>query len=431
MDRNSEQKAIGDSLISLIEDLYPLNRSLTGDGVRATLQRLTDIIPLSIHEVPSGTEVLDWTVPSEWNISDAYIKNSSGDKVVDFRECNLHVMGYSIPFNGKLSRSDLLPHLHSDPDRPDSIPYRTSYYSEDWGFCLSDKQLQSLPEDTYEVLIDSTLTAGSMSYGELVIPGETDSECLIYTHTCHPSLCNDNLSGIAVCTYLAKWLGQRRNRLTYRLVLAPGTIGSITWLARNQDILPRINSGLVIALVGDSGPLHYKRTRTGNRDIDRIVEGYLQNEAPGSRITDFTPWGYDERQFGSPGFKLPVGRLTRSAEEEYPEYHSSADNLGIIDQAALTGSLLACRGIIEILDANARYRNLAPYGEPQLGKRGIYRKTGGGASPELQRALLWILSLSDGENDLADIYIKSKLPFQTILEATRILLSADLLEEMS
>ncbi len=336
----------GSDLLELIRELYPLTRSITGDGVRRTLQRLTDIVPMEIHEVPTGTKVLDWEIPREWNIRDAYIRNESGEKIVDFRDSNLHVMSYSTPVHETLTRDQLLPHLHSDPEKPEWIPYRTSYYSEGWGFCVSDKQLQQIPDGNYEVFIDSTLESGSLTYGEVVIPGRTDEQCIFYTHICHPSLCNDNLSGIAVCAYLAKWLQDRDNHFTYRVIFAPGTIGSITWLAQNQENLSSIRHGLVLALLGDGAPLHYKQTRTGNAEIDRIVQAYVSVEQRDSQVSAFSPWGYDERQFGSPGFALPVGRLTRSAEEGYAEYHTSADNLELVSYKALAADLAAALDIV-------------------------------------------------------------------------------------
>ncbi len=420
----------GSDLLELIRELYPLTRSITGDGVRTTLQRVADVVPMEIHEVPTGTKVLDWEIPREWNIRDAFIRNESGEKIVDFRNSNLHVVSYSTPVHETLTRDQLLPHLHSDPEKPEWIPYRTSYYSEGWGFCVSDKQLQQIPDGSYEVVIDSTLEPGNLTYGEVAIPGRTDEQCIFYTHICHPSLCNDNLSGIAVCAYLAKWLQDRDNHFTYRVIFAPGTIGSITWLAQNRETLPSVRHGLVLALLGDGGPLHYKQTRTGDAEIDRIMQAYLSAEQRDSQVSAFSPWGYDERQFGSPGFALPVGRLTRSAEEGYPEYHTSADNLELVSATALAAALSATRDIVEILESNHRYRNLAPHGEPQLGRRGIYRDTGGAASPELQRALLWVLSLSDGDHDMVEIYRRSALQYKTLLRAVELLTGSGLLEKI-
>jgi aminopeptidase-like protein len=395
--------------------------------VRETLRRVGQVVPLTIHEVPTGTPVLDWEIPKEWNVRDAHVSNGAGERIIDFQRSNLHVMAYSIPIRARMTLSELRPHLHSDPARPSLVPYRTSYYAENWGFCLSHEQLLRLPDAEYEVVIDSRLEPGSLTYAEVILPGCSDEEMIFYTHTCHPSLCNDNLSGIAVCAELARWLAGRSNRLTYRVIFGPGTIGSITWLARNREVLPRIRHGFVVVLVGNRAPLMYKQTRSGCADIDRIAGAYLANETPDGTIIPFSAWGYDERQFGSPGFALPVGRITRSPEEGYPEYHSSGDDLSVIDSAALAESLRACQTIVEIVEGNHRYRNTAPYGEPQLGRRGIYRSIGGTASTELQKALLWVLSLADGCNDVASIYERSRLPFHQIATAIELLRAAGLL----
>lgn len=417
----------GPVIYELVRDLYPLTRSITGNGVRETLARLKAVAPIEIHEVPSGTAVLDWEVPAEWNLKSAWIEGPDGERIVDAARSNLHVVSYSTPVTGEFSLDELQGHLHSDPARPEVIPYRTSYYSPAWGFCLAHRQRLALAPGRYRVVIDASLAPGSLSYGEAVVPGTTPDEFLIYTHTCHPSLANDNASGMAVCAYLARWLASAPRRLTYRVVFGPGTIGSITWLARNREVVPRIVGGFVLALVGDPGPLVYKRSWSGASLVDRAAEAVLRRERPGSRFQDFSPWGYDERQFGSPGFRLPVGRLTRSAEEGYAEYHSSADNLRLVQPEALADSLAAARQILTLVDANRRLTNLSPFGEPQLGRRGLYRALGGPASPELQRALLWILSLGDGEHDLVDACRLSGLPLAAVLEAERALRGVGLL----
>jgi aminopeptidase-like protein len=411
----------------LVRDIYPLGRSITGDGVRATLARLARVAPLVVHEVPSGTPVLDWEVPPEWNLRGAWIEGPDGRRVVDAAACNLHVVGYSTPVQGEFSLDELQAHLHSDPARPDVVPYRTSYYSQAWGFCLTHHQREALRPGRYRVLIDATLAPGSLTYGEIVLPGSSADEFLVYTHTCHPALANDNASGMAVCAFLARWLAAAKRRLTYRIVFGPGTIGSITWLARNREVLPRITGGLVLALVGDPGPLVYKRSWSGGTLVDRAAEAFLRLERPGSRFLDFSPWGYDERQFGSPGFRLPVGRLTRSAEEGYPEYHSSADDLALVRPESLADALAAAQGIVGLIEANRPLVNLSPFGEPQLGRRGLYRSLGGAASPELQRAILWVLSLGDGQHDLVDVCRVAGLPVAVVLEAERALRRVGLL----
>lgn len=427
-----EEPAIrANAMLDLIRETYPLNRSITGNGVRETLRRVDRVVSLNIHEVPTGTKVLDWEIPREWNIRDGYILNASGERVVDFRRSNPHVVGYSTPIRRRMTLAELRPHLFSDPARPTLVPYRTSYYVENWGFCLSHEQLIALPEGDYDVVIDSTLEAGSLTYGEVVIPGRTREEMVFYTHTCHPSLCNDNLSGIAVCAELARWLKGGSNQLTYRFLFGPGTIGSIAWLALNPEIIPWIRHGLVVVLAGNRAPLIYKQTRTGMADIDRVTSAYIANEELDGTVVPFSAWGYDERQFGSPGFGLPFGRLSRSPEEGYPEYHSSGDDLSIVDAGALSASLQACQTIVEILDSNRTYRNTAPFGEPQLGRRGIYRNTGGPASANLQKAMLWMLSLSDGKHDSAGIYQRSGLPYADIARATELLSAVGLLEPMA
>jgi aminopeptidase-like protein len=417
-----------DEMHVLMQRLFPICRSITGDGVRQTLAVLRELIPLEIHEVPSGTQVFDWTVPDEWNIRDAYIKNSRGERVVDFRQSSLHVLNYSVPVRTTLPLTELRPHLFSLPEHPEWIPYRTSYYQKNWGFCLSHKLLEALPEDDYEVHIDSTLQPGSLTYGELLVPGQTDDEVLIYTHTCHPSLCNDNLSGIAVATQLARLLLLQRSRYSYRFVFGPGTIGSITWLSRNRHRLEKIRHGLVLALLGDPGPLTYKRSRRADAKIDRVVQQALRAGKYAHRIVDFSPYGYDERQFCSPGINLPMGRLTRTPNGEYPEYHTSADNLDLMRPSALAESLEACTRILNILEHDVPLRGTNPHCEPQLGKRGLYGKTGGKGAGQRELALLWVLNLADGDHGLLEVLERSGLEPEPVQQAISDLCNAGLLE---
>jgi aminopeptidase-like protein len=428
----SEVGAAGEEMVRFIAEVYPICRSITGDGVRRTLAMIGERIPLEVQEVPSGTPVFDWTVPKEWNIRDAWIKDSGGNKVVDFQTHNLHVLNYSVPVHAKLSLEELKRHLFTLPDKPDAIPYRTSYYQEAWGFCLSHHQLLSLPEGEYEVLIDSTLEDGSLTWGESFLEGESEREVLLSTHVCHPSLCNDNLSGIAVMTWLARELQARpRRRYSYRFLFIPGTIGSITWLARNEERTGRIAHGLVAANLGDAGWFHYKRSRRGEAGIDRAVLEVLRASGEEFRVEDFVPFGYDERQYNSPGFNLAVGSLTRTPYGRYPEYHTSADNLDFVRPEALEGSLRTYLAVLDVLEGNRRYLNLNPKGEPQLGRRGLYRTIGGddaGRAREL--ALLWVLNLSDGEHDLLAIAERSGMRFQAIREAADALLEAGLLREL-
>ena len=411
----------GESLYCFAADLYPICRSITGSGIRRTLAKVQERIPLQISEVPTGTAVFDWTVPKEWNIRDAYIKDASGNRVVDFRKNNLHVLNYSIPVRATLPLGKLKPHLFTLPAHPDWIPYRTSYYREQWGFCLSHNQMLSLPDADYEVCIDSTLEPGSLTYGECYLQGHATDEVLISCHVCHPSLANDNLSGLAVATFLAELLSSRDLRYSYRFLFVPGTIGAITWLARNQEHAGRIRHGLVLTGIGDRGGFHYKKSRRGDAEIDRAAAHVLRHCGESSEVLEFSPYGYDERQYCSPGFNLAVGCLMRSVWGSFPEYHTSADNLGFIHPPELARSLRVCAGVLDILENNCRYRNLNPYCEPQLGRRNLYRSTGGEAIEAEINARLWVLNLSDGEHSLLDIADRSGIPFATIHESAELL----------
>ncbi len=421
-------ESIGHVIYQLIEKLFPICRSITGEGVRKSLRILKEEIPLEMHEVPSGTLVLDWTVPREWNINEAWIKGPNGKKIVDFQDHNLHVLNYSTPIHQFLPLSQLKKHLYSIPEQPDLIPYRTSYYKETWGFCMSHRELRRLPEGQYEVYIDSSLKDGALTYGELYIPGKIKDEVLFSAHICHPSLANDNLSGVALATHLAKKLLKTSNRHSYRFLFIPGTIGAITWLALNRDKLVNVKHGLVISLVGDPGDFTYKKSRRGNAEIDEIAEYVLNRSGHPYRILDFFPYGYDERQFCSPGFNLPVGNLTRSQFGEYSEYHTSGDNLELVQPDCLDASFYIYIKIIEILEGNQYFRNIRPYGEPQLGRRGLYEAIGGQSDQKkLQMAMLWVLNLSDGKHSLLDICQKSGYDFSTIYTISELLLENNLL----
>lgn len=415
----------GLALHDLVVKLFPYPRSITGDGVRDTLRMLQEVIPLEIHEVPTGTQVFDWQVPKEWNIRDAYIKNSRGERIVDFHASNLHVLSYSIPVHGYFSLAELTPHLYSLPDQPDLIPYRTSFYQEKWGFCLSHHLLESLEEDTYEVCIDSSLEAGHLTYGEYFLPGESSEEILISTHTCHPSLANDNLSAIAVCAYLARHLQGIDRRYSYRFVFVPATIGPITWLATNQARLENIRFGLVASLLGDSGPFTYKRSRQGNSLMDQAVEQVLKDRCVPHEVIDFIPYGYDERQYCSPGINLGVGNLTRTPFGQFPEYHTSADDINFVRPEFLAQSLGVYVDVMMLLEKNRTYQNLKPYCEPQLGKRGLYNGIWG--MNDRQMAMLWLLNLSDGEHSLLDIARRSQTQFSILAEMAGVLTGTDLL----
>lgn len=413
----------------MIHDLFPICRSITGDGVRESLRLLQRLIPIEVHEVPSGTAVLDWTVPNEWNIRDAWIKDAAGIKVVDFRQSNLHVVSYSVPIRRRMPFAELRPHLFTMPDHPDWIPYRTSYYRESWGFCLSQNQLQGMVDGDYEVCIDSDLEPGHLTYGELFVPGEREDEFLISAHICHPSLCDDNLSGICISAHVARGLLDReKRRRSYRFLFIPGTIGAITWLSRNAGALKRVRGGLTLVCLGDAACLTYKRSFVAKSEIDRVVTHLLAHSADPSEVIDYFPYGYDERQFNSPGFRVPIGSLMRGRHGQFPEYHTSADNLDFIhaDQLARSYRML-CRAI-DILEENRTYHNQFPYGEPQLGRRGVYREMGD-ADQVRQLAMLWVLSLSDARTSLLSIAERSGLEFELVCEVASVLVTCGILKE--
>jgi aminopeptidase-like protein len=417
---------LGEAMHSAMSRLYPICRSISGDGVRATLDVLAESLDLERRGVPSGTQAFDWTVNDEWNVRDAYIADRQGRRVVDFRKHNLHLVSYSVPVRATMTLSELRPHLHTLPDRPDWIPYRTTYYNRDWGFCLSERQLQAMDEGPYDVVVDTTLAPGELTYGELVLPGESTDEVMISAHVCHPSLANDNLAGIAVATEVARTLqalGSRR--YTYRFLFAPGTIGSLVWLSRNADVLPRLRHGLVLTGLGGPGKLVYKRSRRGGRDIDRAAAHVVTRRD--GEVRDYSPYGYDERQFNAIGFDLPFGRLTRTPHGEYPEYHTSADDLSFVKPPELAESYLAVLEILDVLEHDGCYENLSPYGEPQLGKRGIYPTTGGRPATEAVMAMLWVLAYSDGSTSLLDIASVASTAFPSLRRAAGTLEAAGLL----
>jgi len=417
-------------MYELIYKLYPICRSITGNGFRETLRIIQEYIPLTMHEIPTATRVFDWIVPKEWNIKDAYVKNSRGERVIDFKESNLHVMGYSVPVCTKMPLSELKKHLHTLPDHPDWIPYRTSYYSENWGFCLSHNKYLELQDDIYEVCIDSALEEGHLTYGEYYIKGQVSKEFLLSCHSCHPSLCNDNLSGIALATLLGKYLSSLSLYYSYRIIFIPGTIGAIAWLSVNEAEVPRIKHGLVVTCVGDSGISTYKRSRIGNAEIDMAVEHVLKHSGNSYKVVDFSPYGYDERQYCSPGFNLPVGCLQRTPHGEYPEYHTSADNCDFVKPEYLADSFSKYLSVLNILENNQGYLNTNPKCEPQLGKRGLYSATGGQSHSVVdQMALLWVLNFSDGRHTLLDIAERSGVEFERIKNASDALLKHGLLKE--
>ncbi|MGB3438087.1 MAG: DUF4910 domain-containing protein [Actinophytocola sp.] len=412
----------GDRMHALVRRLYPLCRSITGDGVRETLAIVGEQLDLTVHEVPTGTQVLDWTVPQEWNIRDAHISRD-GERIVDFQALNLHVVGYSVPVHRTMTLDELRGHLHTLPDQPSLVPYRTSYYAPTWGFCLAQATLDAMPDGDYEVVIDSDLADGSLTYAEHVVPGQVDDEVIVSCHVCHPSLANDNMAGVAVAVELAKSL--RNPYYTYRFIFAPGTIGAITWLARNDAA--RVRHGLVLACAGDRGSLTYKQSRRGDAEIDRVLAHVLRDRP--HEIREFSPYGYDERQYCSPGYNLGVGSLTRTPYAGYPEYHTSGDDPDFVTPESMVDTLTVCREAVDVLERNRRYVNMSPYGEPQLGRRGLYESLGGRSdAKDAQLAMLWVLNLSDGDHDLLTIADRARLPFQAVAAAADALAAAGLLK---
>ncbi|MEZ5996692.1 MAG: DUF4910 domain-containing protein [Hyphomonadaceae bacterium] len=425
-----DSPGIGEEIYALAAEIYPICRSVAGPGVRDTLAALSKHVAIETREVPTGAPLLDWTAPKEWTIRDAYIKNAAGERVVDFRRCNLHVLNYSAPVRATLPLEELKKQIFTLPDQPDLIPYRTSYYAERWGFCMSHNALMALPDGDYEVLIDASIEDGALSYGEYVHAGATDEEFLLSVHICHPSLANDNCSGLALLTHLAKRMRSVKTRYTYRFLWTPGTIGGIAWLAQNRERIGRVKHGLVMSCVGDGGAYTYKRTRRGDAPIDRVMARVLAGR-PGAQVIDFSPYGYDERQYNSPGFQLDVGLFQRSQFATFPEYHTSGDNLDFIAPEHLAESYRVVIAAIDAIERDKRYLNLSPEGEPQLGRRGLYAAIGGDKDAYAKNmAMLWILNLSDGEHSLADIAERSNTPLATIEATARLLEDAGLLKEV-
>ena len=426
---HSNNNGVGTKLYSFINELFPICRSITGNGTRKTLELIKQHIPLEIMEIPTGTKVFDWTVPKEWNIRDAYIKNSKGEKIIDFQKSNLHILQYSIPIHKKISIDELKNHLFTIEELPDYIPYKTSYYQENWGFCLSYNDFLKLQDDEYEVFIDSTLENGSLSYGELLLEGEQTDEILFSTYVCHPSMCNDNLTGISILTFLAKSLKNKKLKNSYRFLFIPETIGAITWLSINENNVGKIKGGLVATCLGDSGCLTYKKSRMENSIIDYAVEKVLEDSKSEYNLLNFFPTGSDERQFCSIGFNLPIGSLMRTIYGKFSEYHTSADNLEFINSQSLANSFNMYSNVVDVLENNQTYINVNPKCEPNLGKRGLYNLIGASKnSKQMNEPFLWILNQSDGNNSLLDISIKSNISFSKIIDAAKILYEHNLIK---
>lgn len=412
-------------MMGLLEDLFPELRSITGPGLRATLHRIQEELPgLSIRSVPSGTPVFDWVIPPEWHLRGAFVDGPHGERVIDVRWNNLHVVNYSAPVRARMSLDELRPHLHSLPDRPAWIPYRTSYYERNWGFCLPHEWLERLEDGLYTVVIDSSFVDGYLDYGELVLPGEGDEEMLFSAHVCHPSLANDNLSGVVVLVELARMLAERpRRRLGYRFVFAPASIGAVAYLATHPELRGRVRHGVVVTGVGGPGVLHYKRTRDGAMVDDAMA--LVLGEHGDHRILPFSPDGYDERQYNSPGFRMPVGRLSRLPHEQYPEYHTSADVPSLLSGDALEGALAVLSALADTLERNGKLASAVPFGEPHLTRRRLTGRNLGGVS---MGALLWVLNLSDGEHGLVEIARRSGHSLDELTSAMDLLFERGVLD---
>jgi len=445
----SDFPVISAEMYKLLTELYPICRSITGNGVRKTLEIIQNYILIEHHEVPSGTKVFDWIIPKEWNIEDAYIKTDKGQKIVDFQKSNLHVLNYSTPIKSKLSLSELKQHLYTLPDQPEAIPYKTSYYNENWGFCLSHNQFLTLEDGEYEIVIDSSLKDGNLTYGEFFLQGKKNEEILLTCYTCHPSLCNDNLSGIVLLTFLAQYLSKLKLDYSYRFLFIPETIGAITWLKLNEEKISKIKHGLVITCVGDSGKFTYKKSRLGNAEIDQTAINILKESGESFQIKDFFPVGSDERQFCSPGFNLPMGSLMRTMYHKFPEYHTSLDNLEFVKGEYLIESFsIYLKIILELeknfgkfkpeeklkdqrnMDDNDIFMNLNPKCEPNLEKRGLFNKVID-LDSGTALSISWVLNLSDGRNSLSDISRISGIEYNLIKETSELLLKHNLLKKIT
>ena len=450
LDLMKKSSKIGEEMFQLMEELFPICRSITGNGVRKTLENIKKKVSIEQHEIPTNTKIFDWIVPKEWNITDGYIINmDNGEKIVDFKESNLHVVNYSIPIDKTVTLTELKEHVFTIPELPTTIPYVTSYYSENWGFCMTHKQFKNLKDTMYKVVIKSTLENGYLTYGEFFIQGKSNQEILLSTYICHPSLCNDNLSGIVLATLLAKYLQNFKLKYSIRFLFIPETIGAITWLSKNENKITKIKHGLVLTQLGNRGDFIYKKSRMGDAEIDQTVINVLKKTESKFKVLDFYPWGSDERQYCSPGFNLPVGSLMRSLPyyENTKEYHTSDDNMEFMSKKSLAESFKKYIQILADLEENFKdgtcsdlnknkklrnikdpnedyYVNLNPKCEPQLGRRGLYNSIGGqykNKEKETKQALFWVLNLSDEFHTLKNISKISNINLKVIEDMAKLL----------
>ena len=410
-------KSVGQQMYDLCVKMFPYCRSITGNGVRQTIRDLQTILPeIKVYEVPSGTKVFDWTVPKEWNIRDAWIKNSKGEKILDFNDTNLHVMGYSLPVDRIVTREELLPLIYTQPNQPDVIPYVTSYYKERYGFCMTQNQKDSLPEDTYHIYIDSELKDGSLTYGDFILPGETEQEVMFSTYFCHPSMANNELSGPVMSVHLADWLKSLpRRRYTYRFIYIPETIGAITYLSRNLDVMKKnVVAGFNLSCVGDNRTFSYVASRYGDTLADKVAKNVLHFYYPQYKRYSFLQRGSDERQYNAPGVDLPVCAICRSKYSEYPEYHTSKDDLDLISPNGLQGAFEVYQQCIMALDYNHKYK-IQCLCEPQLGKRGLYSTVSQKGTSNSSKAMMDFIAYADGTNDLIDISNKIRVSVKDLI----------------
>ena len=418
----------GRAMHSLAARLFPICRSLTGDGVRETLRILQEHVPLEIREVPSGTRVFDWVIPKEWNVRDAYVLDPRGEKIIDFKKSNLHVLGYSAPVDATVSLGELQTHLYSLENLPDAIPYVTSYYEERWGFCLPHSQRTGLVEGDYRVVIDSDLKDGHLTYGELRIAGESEHEILLSTNICHPSLANNELSGPIVTTWLAKWLVSAPRRYSYRIVFIPETIGSLTYMSRHlTELKERVVAGFNVVCVGDDRAYSYLPSRRGDSLADRAALAVLRQEHPDFLTYPFLERGSDERQYCSPGADLPVASVMRTMYRKYPEYHTSFDDLTVVTPSGLQGGFDALRACLELLERNRIYKTTT-VGEPQLGRRGLFPTLGTRDWNARLRATIDLLAYADGTRDLMALAETIDVPVRDLYALVDVLCETGLLE---